>query len=193
MRSALFMLAFCSGQAIAQANLSNQALLAILSEQNAANALNVQQTIAMLPRAENSGCVPMVMMSEPLVVYIDPREGHALAWQPETFDRPPAFEARSWTVPDKLSSVRHRTEKMQAKPWSDADITTKHIAESSHASASGTVRQWKTSNLAMTERSTQGEVSVNGKTYRQFSADAYTSNEQPREPLTSGVRVIFCR
>ncbi|WP_145986714.1 hypothetical protein [Burkholderia sp. MSMB617WGS] len=190
MRSALLILAICSGQAIAQVNSSNQVLSV---EQSAASAFSIQQTFAMPPRAENAGCVPMVMMGDPRVIYIDPREGHAPAWQSEHFDSMPAFEARSWSAPDSVRSAQHRTAKMQAKPWPDADMTTKRIAESSHVSASETVRQWNASAPATTERSTRREVTVNGKTYREFNTDAYMRNGQPSEPLTFGVQVIFCR
>ncbi|WP_203236025.1 hypothetical protein [Burkholderia mayonis] len=190
MRNALLILAFCSGQALAQVNSSSQALLV---EQSAANALSIPQTFAMPPRAENAGCVPMVMMDDPQVTYIDPQEGHAPAWQSEHFDYTPAFEARSWSAPDALRSAQHRTANMQAKPWPDADMTTKRIAESSHVTASGTVRQWNASEPATIERSTRREVTVNGKTYREFSTDAYMKNGQPSEPLTFGVRIIFCR
>ncbi len=190
MRSTLLILVFCSVPAIAQVGSSNPALL---TEQSVANALGIQQTFAMPLRAENVGCVPMVMMGDPQIAYIDPREGHAPAWQPERFHYPPAFEAHSSTAPDALKSVRHRTDELRTGPWPDAGDTTKRIAASSRASASETVRQWSVREPATIERPTQQEVTVNGRTYREFSADAYIRNMQPPEPLTFGVRVIFCR
>jgi hypothetical protein len=185
----------CCAQANAQAVITNPAAVA-LSAQNAANALAVQQSVAAnASRADTSSCVPLILVGQPEVFYIDPKEGHAPSWHSGNYDRSLPFQAGTWSgeVPE---TIQNRTNSMQTQPWANSDATTMKIAStsSSSASASSFVNQWSSNGRTTTESQEQTEVTVNGKTYRTFKHDINTTPPEPTmEPQSYNERVILCR
>ncbi|KWF30257.1 hypothetical protein [Burkholderia pseudomultivorans] len=194
MRIFLVALLLYSAQAAAQAVFQNPAVFVILSEQTLANAASVQQALTTLNRADNTACMPMMMVGDPQVIYMVPEAGHAPSWQSPVYGRGAPFDAQNGPAPTgKTIGAMQHAEDMQTQPWADSGAITQRIAGESSVSASSTVSDWQRAGLNAIETARADEVTVNGKTYRAYQHDINRSAQPVVEPQVYTQRVIFCR
>jgi hypothetical protein len=184
----------CCSHVYAQSFVNNP-VASQAASQNAANAVAISQSItANASRTDSTSCIPMILVGDAQVFYIDPKEGHAPSWYSGKYDRSPSFQAN--TLPfGNVDSIQSRTERMQIEPWSNGNVEAMKIASSSSSSsASSYVNQWSENGKTTTESTAETEVTVNGKTYRTFKHDIQTTpNQPPQEPQSYNERIILCR
>jgi hypothetical protein len=194
MRLFFVALLLVSAQAAAQAVFQNPAVFVILGEQTLANAASVQQALTTLGRADNTACMPMVMVGDPQMIYMVPEAGHAPPWQSPVYGRGAPFDARQGPIPTgrTVGAMQHAQD-MQTQPWSDASTLTQKIAEAPGVSASSTVGGWQSSGLDAIETARATDVTVNGRTYRAYRDEINQPPKSAPDPQIYTQRVIFCR
>ncbi|NTX29841.1 hypothetical protein HT746_22425 [Burkholderia pyrrocinia] len=194
MRIFLVALLLVSVQAAAQLVFQNPAVFVILSEQTLANAASVQQALTTLNRPDNTGCVPMMMIGDPQMIYMMPEEGHAPSWQSPVYGRGAPFNAQNGPTPTgKTVGAMQHAEDMQTQPWSDGSAITQKIAGESSVSAADRVSEWQRNGINRIETARATDVTVNGKTYRAYRDDLDRSAKPVIEPQIYTQRVVFCR
>ncbi|AIO38308.1 hypothetical protein KDW55_25085 [Burkholderia sp. AU19243] len=194
MRIFLVALLLYGTQAFAQSLFQNPAVFVILSEQTLANAASVQQALTTLGRPDNTACVPMMMVSDPQMIYMMPEQGHAPSWQSPLYGRGAPFVAQSGPASTgKTIGAMQHAEDMQTQPWSDSSTITQKIAGESSMTASARVDDWQRSGLAAIETARATEVTVGGKTYRSYRNDLNQAAPPVVEPQIYTQRVVFCR
>ncbi|MGS0893942.1 hypothetical protein ACVBGC_15595 [Burkholderia stagnalis] len=183
-----------STQAVAQAVFQNPAVFVILNEQTLATAASIDQALTTLSRADNTACAPMMLVSDPQMIYMMPEAGHAPSWQSPVYGRATPFDARNGPASTgKTVGAMQHADDMQTQPWSDSGALTQKIADASNAPSSGTVDAWRNNGLDAVETARATEVIVNGKTYRTYRDDLNQSARPVVEPQIYTQRVIFCR
>jgi hypothetical protein len=186
-------LIICCSQVYAQSSFVNNPVAAAAASQNAANAVAISQSIATGSRTDGTSCLPMVLVGEPQLTYIDPKEGYAPSWHSGKYDRAPEFQANN-VGSGAVDPIKSHTASMQTQPWSNGDVAAMKIASSSSSSsASSYVSQWSSNGKTTTETGTETEVTVNGKTYRTFEHDINTTPVSPQQPQTYNEWIILCR
>jgi hypothetical protein len=194
MRLFFVALLLVSAQAAAQAVFQNPAVFVILGEQTLANAASVQQALTTLGRADNTACMPMVMVGDPQMIYMVPEAGHAPPWQSPVYGRGAPFDARQGPIPTgRTAGAMQHAQDMQTQPWSDASALTQKIAEAPGVSASSTVGGWQSSGLDAIETARATDVTVNGRTYRAYRDEINQPPKPAPDPQIYTQRVIFCR
>ncbi|UEP31866.1 MULTISPECIES: hypothetical protein [unclassified Burkholderia] len=194
MRIFLVALLLVSVQAAAQSVFQNPTVFVILNEQTAANAVSVQQALTTLGRADNTACTPMMMVSDPQMIFMMPEQGHAPSWQSPVYGRGAPFEAQNGPAPaGKTKGATQHAEDMQTKPWRDGSAITQKIAGESSMSAADRVNEWQRNGLDKVETARATDVTVNGKTYHAYRDDLNRSVKPVIEPQIYTQRVVFCR
>jgi hypothetical protein len=183
----------CCSHVCAQSFVNNP-VAAAAAAQNVANTVAIDQSIAVVSRTDNTACIPMILVGDPQVVYIAPREGHEPSWHPEKYNSAPPFQANT-LPPSTVERNQSRTDSMKAQPWENSNAATMKIAStSSNSSSSSYVSQWSSNGKTTTESSAETEVTVNGKIYRTFQHDIQTTpSPTPQEPQSYNERIILCR